>query len=64
MQTVYTSKGSERTGEDNIEPQAEIDKHGEVSAAKFSSILLKLSSELIRVYLWFLKFSNYLLRLV
>lgn len=34
------------------------------SAEKLSTILLKMSSEFIRVYLWFLQFSNYLLRLV
>lgn len=47
-----------------MEEQAGTNKHGKVSAGKFSGVLLKLSSELIRVYLWFLKFSNYLLRLV
>jgi len=39
-------------------------KRGILSADKMSTILLKMSSEGIRVYLWFLRFSNYLLRLV
>ena len=39
-------------------------KRGFVSAERMSAILLKTSSELIRVYLWFLRFSNYLLRLI
>lgn len=39
-------------------------KRGFISAEKMSTVLLKMSSEVIRVYLWFLKFSNYLLRLV
>jgi hypothetical protein len=40
------------------------DKRGLISAGKMSTVLLKISSEGIRVYLWFLQFSNYLLRLV
>lgn len=39
-------------------------KRGTGSAGKVEPILLKMSSEAIRVYLWFLQFSNYLLRLV
>jgi hypothetical protein len=39
-------------------------KRGSFSAEKMSTVLLKMSSEGIRVYLWFLRFSNYLLRLV
>ena len=31
---------------------------------KIETVLLRASSEAIRVYLWFLQFSNYLLRLV
>ena len=32
--------------------------------AKVSALLLKMTSELIGVYLWFLRFSHILLRLV
>ncbi len=32
--------------------------------AKSSSMLLKMTTELIGIYLWFLRFSNILLRLV
>jgi len=39
-------------------------KRGFISADKMSTVLLKMSSELIRVYLWFLQLSNYLLRLI
>ena len=39
-------------------------KRGVFSAGKLSTALLKMSSEVIRVYLWFLQFSNYLLRLI
>lgn len=39
-------------------------ERGAFSAGKLSTALLKMSSEAIRVYLWFLKFSNYLLRLI
>jgi hypothetical protein len=39
-------------------------KRGFCSADKTAADLLKMSSEVLRVYLWFLKFSNYLLRLV
>jgi hypothetical protein len=39
-------------------------KRGMLSNGKMSTFLLKMSSEGIRVYLWFLQFSNYLLRLV
>jgi len=47
-----------------MKSQALQNKRGFVSAEKMSTILLKTSSEFIRVYLWFLQFSNYLLRLV
>ena len=40
------------------------DKRGFISVGKLSPVVLKLSSEFIRVYLWFLQMSNYLLRLV
>lgn len=39
-------------------------ERGICSAGKMSAALLKMSSELIRVYLWFLQLSNYLLRLI
>ena len=47
-----------------MESEIENNKHGKLSAESLSPVLLKLSSELIRVYLVFLRFSNYLLRLV
>jgi len=40
------------------------DKRGAFSADGISTLLLKVSSEMIRVYLVFLRFSNYLLRLI
>jgi len=39
-------------------------ERGFISADRISTVLLRMSSEFIRVYLWFLRFSNYLLRLV
>src|SRR4051812_12827369 len=54
-----------QTGEGrNMKSSGLENRHGFISAEKISAVLLKLSSEFIRVYLWFLKFSNYLLRLV
>ena len=48
-----------------MKSQAVANKRGATgSAGKIEPILLKMSSEAIRVYLWFLQFSNYLLRLV
>lgn len=50
-----------------MESQAAENKRGAAaagSAGKVEIILLKASSEAIRVYLWFLQFSNYLLKLV
>jgi hypothetical protein len=48
-----------------MKPQNFKDKRGAAnSAGKLSTVLLKMSSELIRVYLWFLQLSNYLLRLI
>ena len=48
-----------------MEAQMAENKRGAAgSAGKAETILLKASSEAIRVYLWFLQFSNYLLRLV
>ncbi len=47
-----------------MKPQNLKDKRGTNSAGRLSTVLLKMSSEAIRVYLWFLQFSNYLLKLV
>ena len=47
-----------------MKPQISLNKRGFFRTEKISTVLLKLSSEFIRVYLWFLQFSNYLLRLV
>lgn len=47
-----------------MKPQNFTNERGQNSAGKLSTVLLKMSSELIRVYLWFLQLSNYLLRLI
>jgi len=55
-----------RAGEDRMKPQILTTKtnffSGEKTKAK--AILWNLSSEMIDVYLWFLKFSNILLKLI
>ncbi len=47
-----------------MKPQDFFNKRGFNSAGNLSTVLLRMSSEFIRVYLWFLRFSNILLRLV
>lgn len=53
-----------RTREVNGKPQTDAVKNGFFKSPKAEAILWNLSSEIIDVYLWFLKFSNVLLKLV
>jgi hypothetical protein len=60
-----TKEGKFQTGEGKFFMHSrEFENKREEAAGKMSAILLKMSSEAIRVYLWFLQFSNYLLKLV
>lgn len=53
-----------RAREGKMKPQTDAIKNGFFKSPKAEAILWNLSSEIIGVYLWFLKFSNVLLKLV
>jgi len=53
-----------RAREENMKPQVFPPKNSFFKSVNAEAILWNLSSELIGVYLWFLKFSNVLLKLV
>lgn len=53
-----------RTREETMKPQVFTTNGCFFKSAKAEAILWNLSSEMIGVYLWFLKFSNVLLKLI
>ena len=53
-----------RTREETMKPQIFTVQSRMFSSKKAEAILWNLTSEMIGIYLWFLKFSNVLLKLV
>ncbi len=61
---ILKNRGKMRTREENGKTQISSPKNNFFGGEKTEAIFLNLSSELIGVYLWFLRFSNILLKLV
>lgn len=53
-----------RAGESKMKPQTNANQNRLTGGEKARTVFWRLSSEMIGVYLWFLKFSNILLKLV
>lgn len=57
-------KGRYGQREETMKPQVLTAQSGFFKSGKMKTILWNLTSEMIGVYLWFLKFSNVLLKLI
>lgn len=58
------NRGKMRAREELLKPQISTIKNGLLKSAKAEAFFWNFTSEAIGVYLWFLKFSNVLLKLI